>query len=151
MPRRQKNIVTTEAWPTLREGRLYRARIRSAAPDKAASALRVTLENLEPTQVGRIHELKLPLPLRPGNRVCAFLTACGIDATTVGTTVDLDPLDGVIVGMRFRGLDANGAEEFEFEKVAAPPATAKDAAAQSPPEKAHRTEFDFRGGNDDSQ
>jgi hypothetical protein len=117
MPPRKKNIVTTEPWPALREGRLYEVRIKGAAPDKAASVLRVTLENLDPTQQGRTHEVQLPLPLRPGNRVCAFLTACGIDAKAVGTAVDLDRLADAIVGMRFRGFGAGGAEEFDFEQI----------------------------------
>lgn len=126
MPPRKKNIVTTEAWPALKEGRLYGARVKSAAPDKAAGFLHVTIENLDPAQLGRIHELNLPLPLRPGNRVCAFLAACGVNATAVGTAVDLDRIVNIVVGMRFRGLGANDAEEFDFEPIARRP-TAKNA------------------------
>jgi hypothetical protein len=140
MPPHKKNIVTTKPWPALRKGRLYEVQIKSAAPDKAASVLRVTLENLDPTQQGRTHEVHLPLPLRPGNRACAFLTACGIDATAVGTTVDLDRLPGGTVGMRFRGLDADGAEEFDFKQAApASPAGAKSLSDEKSPEKTHTT------------
>lgn len=123
MPPRKKNIVTTEPWPALREGRLYEARIKSAAPDKAISVLMVTLENLDPTQQGRSHEAQLPLPLRPGNRACAFLTACGIDATAVGTAVDLDRLADAVIGMRFHGLGTDGTEEFNFEQITNRPVT----------------------------
>jgi len=154
MPRYKKNIVTTEPWPALKEGRLYKARIKTAAPDtdKAAGALRATLENLDPTQLGRIHELELPLPLRPGNRACAFLAACGIDATAMGTTVDLDRLAGVIVGMRFRGLDANGAEEFDFGPVpVAASAAARGSSAERPAEKTSATGRDLDGRPGDSQ
>jgi hypothetical protein len=66
MPPRKKNIITTESWPALKQGRLYEARIKSAVPGKATGFLQVTVENLDSSQLGRIHELKLPLPLRPG-------------------------------------------------------------------------------------
>ncbi|MEN6335155.1 MAG: hypothetical protein ABFE01_12920 [Phycisphaerales bacterium] len=95
-------------------------RIKSVTPDKAAGFLRVTVENLDPDQLGRIHEVKLPLPLRPGNRACAFLAACGIDATAVGTTVDLDRLTGAVVGMKYHGPGTAGAEEFDFEPISRP-------------------------------
>jgi len=121
MPPRKKNIITTESWPALREGRLYEARVKSAVPDKATGFLQVAIENLAPDQLGRIHKLKLPLPVRPGNRACAFLAACGIDAMAVGTTVNLDSIANVVVGMRLRGLGANNAEEFDFEPVARRP------------------------------
>ena len=52
MPPRKKNIVTTEPWPTLKEGRLYQVRIKSAAPDKPAGFLQVTIENLDPDPTG---------------------------------------------------------------------------------------------------
>jgi hypothetical protein len=72
--------------------------------------------------LGRIHEVKLPLPIRPGNRACAFLAACGIDATAVGTVVDLDRIVNVMVGMRVRPVPANGSEEFDFEPISRRPA-----------------------------
>ena len=122
MPPRKKNIVTTESWPAMKEGRVYGARIKSAAPDKAAGFLHVTVENLDSSQLGRIHELMLPLPLRPGNRACAFLAACGVNATAVGTAVDLDRIVNIVVGMRFRGLGANNAEAFDFESIPHRPA-----------------------------
>jgi len=118
----------------------------------AADVLQVTIENLDPIQLRRIHELELPLPLRPGNRACAFLAACGIDATAVGTTVDLDRLAGVIVGMRFRGLDANGAEGFDFEPVpTVAPAAARGPSGERLAEKTSATGRDLDGRREDSQ
>jgi hypothetical protein len=139
MPRRKMNIVTTEPWPAIRKGSAYQVRIKSVTLNKAAGFLQVTVENLHPEQLGRTHEAKLPLPLRPGNRTCAFLAACGIDATAVGTTVDLDRIAGIVVGMRLRGFGADDAQEFDFEPVARRPAArntemgvteSKDTAAQ---------------------
>jgi hypothetical protein len=129
MPRRKTNIITVEPWPELRPGQLYEARIRNAVPDKAAGFLQVTAENLDPSQSGRIHETSVPLPVRPGNRACAFVGACGIDATVVGTSVDLDLIINAVIGMRFRGLDANGAEAFDFERVPTAPAEGVDTLA----------------------
>jgi hypothetical protein len=152
MPPRKKNIVTTEAWPALRKGRLYEVRIKSAAPDKAAGFLEVTIENLDPAQLGRIHKVNLRLPIRPGNRACTFLAACGVDATAAGTTVDLDRIASVIVGMRVRTSDVNGFEEFDFERISTAPATARtDPSAEKSAEKKHTREHDLDGRRNDSQ
>jgi hypothetical protein len=79
MPARKKNTLTTEAWPAMRRSQVYEALIKNTVPDKGAGFLQVTLENRDPSQSGRIHTTKVPLPLRPGNRACAFLAACGIE------------------------------------------------------------------------
>jgi hypothetical protein len=127
MPRK-KNIVTTEPWPELRRGRFYEVRIKNAAPDKAAGFLRVTCENLDPGHLGQIHEVKLPLPVRPGNRTCAFLAACGINATAVNTAVDLDRLANVTVRMRLCLPATNASDELDFERIPAPPVTPTDTS-----------------------
>ncbi len=128
MPRRKTNIVTVEPWPELRPGQLYAVRIKNAVPNKAAGFLQVTAENLDPSQSGRIHETSMPLPIRPGNLACSFLAACGIEATAVGASIDLDQIINVVIGMRFRGLDVTGVEAFDFERVSTSPA---DAGATS--------------------
>ena len=131
MPRCKTNTVTVEPWPALRPGQLYQARIKSAVPNRAAGFLQVAAENLDPSQSGRIHETSATLPVRPGNRACAFMAACGIDATVVGTSVDLDLIINAVIGMRFRGLDANGAEVFDFERAPAAPAEDVDTPTTS--------------------
>jgi hypothetical protein len=122
MSPRKTNTITVEPWPKLRAGWLYKGEIKKAQIEKASNSLRIEVENLDPTQSGRIHEIDLPLPVRPGNRTCLFLVACGINATTAGTTVCLDQITTATVDMRFRGSDANGADNFDFEKVSGPPA-----------------------------
>jgi hypothetical protein len=121
MPRCRKNIVTTEPWPHLRRGQLYEVRIRSAARDKATGLLHVAIENLDPTQPGWLNEVRLPLPIRPGNRRFAFLTACGIDATAAGTTVDLDRLANVVIGIGPRTSSTNDCQEYDFGRTPCPP------------------------------
>jgi hypothetical protein len=64
-----------------------------------------------------MHELDLPLPVHPGSRAALFLVACGIDATRVGSTICLDSVINAVLAIRFRGLDANAAEEFDFEPI----------------------------------
>jgi len=126
MPRKS-NVLTVQAWPTLTNGKLYRGKVRAVHVDKthASHRLHVVIENLDPDhQHGRVHELDLLLPIHPGSRTALFLQACGIDATTIGTTICLDGVTNAVVGMRFRGLGANHIEEFDFEPIANRPAAA---------------------------
>ena len=129
MPRRKTNIVTVEPWPDLKPGRLYKGRVRTLSVDKAGNRLRLIVENLNPVQQGRIHEIDLPLPVRPGNPTAAFLTACGLDANEIGTTIDLDRIVGGVVGLRCRPPAADQVEAFEFEKVATPTPEGADPSA----------------------
>jgi len=117
MPRKKTNTITVVDWPKLRKDRRYAARIKSVKSQRSSNCLRVTLENLDPSQQGRAHSLSLPLPLRPGTKTCAFLAACDIDATKVGTTIDLDQLVGRVVGFRPYGQEP---ERFEFEPIPDP-------------------------------
>jgi hypothetical protein len=117
MPRKS-NTITVAAWPRLRKGRLYAARVKNIKLHRASNCLLVTLENLD--QLSRLHELALPLPVYPGNKAALFFVACGID-TSVGTAICLDQVLNVVVGMRFRGLGPSDSEEFDFEPVSKPP------------------------------
>ena len=118
MPRKKTNTLTVVDWTKLHKGRRYAAKVKSVKLQRASNCLRVTLENLDPSQQGRGHSVSLPLPLRPGTKTCAFLAACGIDATKVGTTIDLDQLVGRVVGFRPYGQEP---EQFEFEPIPDPP------------------------------
>ena len=131
MPRRKTNTVTVEPWPDLKPGRLYRGRVRTLAVDKAGNRLCLIVENLNTVQQGRVHEIDLPLPVRPGNHTAAFLAACGLDANEIGTTIDLDRLVGGVVGLRPRLPAADHAEVFDFEKVARPSAEGADPSAET--------------------
>jgi hypothetical protein len=117
MSPRKNNVLTVEGWPDPKLGKLYKGRVvRSEAKGKP-KCLHVTIENLDSSQLGRIHDLSLPLPIRPGNRTCSFLTACGIDASTVGTKVCLDDIAGVIIGMRFGTVAQDGSQQIDFERI----------------------------------
>lgn len=131
MSPRKHNMITVEAWSKMRTGRLYKGMIKKAHIEKASNCLHVTIENLDPAQLGRIHEMDLPLPVRPGNRTSLFLVACGIDAATAGTTICLDQVTDVIVGMRCRSPDASGSEDFDFEQIPDAPANAEALAKGS--------------------
>jgi hypothetical protein len=132
MPHRKSNVLTVQAWPRLTDGKLYRGKVKGVRVDRthASRRLHVVIENLDPDhQRGRVHELDLLLPIHPGSRTALFLLACGIDATTIGTTICLDGVANAVVGMRFRGLGPDGSEEFDFEPLPNPPA-AKSAATE---------------------
>jgi hypothetical protein len=117
MPRKNDSVIVT-ARPELTKGRFYRGKVKGVRLDKAANCLGLTMENLD--QLGRLHELALPLPVYPGNRTALFLVACGIDATTVGTKIRLEQIAGTVVGMRFQGLRPDGTEDFDFEPISKP-------------------------------
>jgi len=127
MPRKN-NVIAVEPWPNLKVGELYPGRVKGARVDKASNRVHVTMENLEPVQANRIHELALPLPVHPGNKTALFFVTCGINATA-GTTICLDQIINAIVGMRFRGLGVNDSEEFEFERISTPPTSGTDPSA----------------------
>jgi hypothetical protein len=88
----------------------------------------VVIENLEPDQRGRGHELDLPLPVHPVSRTALFFVACGIDAFEVGARIDLDRIADVVVGMRFRGLGTDNIAEFDFEPISTAPADDGDTS-----------------------
>jgi len=136
MPRKN-NVITVHDWPKLTKGKLCRGRAKAIRLDKASNRLQVTVENLD--QPGRLHNLPLLLPVYPGNKAALFFAACGI-GTSVGTAICFDQVLNVVVGMRFRGLDANGAEEFDFEPISTAPANAGDTSTT--PEKEVRPEED---------
>ena len=113
MSPRKNNVITVEGWPDPKLGKLYKGRIRTSDVKGKPKCLHVTIENLDPSQLGRIHDVSLLLPLRPGNRTCSFLTACGIDVSTVGTKVCLDDIAGATIGMRFGSV----AQQIDFERI----------------------------------
>lgn len=132
MPRRKANTLTVQPWPKLRKGRLYKGKVKTVHLKKASHCLKVRIVNLDPSQADRIHEMDLPLPVRPGNRTCAFLAACGIDATTVGNTVNLDQTADRVIGLRSRGQGDNGSEEFDFEEIPDKRSEGVDGSADTP-------------------
>jgi hypothetical protein len=137
MSPRKNNVITVEPWSKLRPGRLYRGRVKEARVVKKSNLLHVVIENLDPRQLGRSHQIDLPLPARPGNKVGVFLEACGFTADTAGKTICLDEVVGAMVGMRYRGAAANGAEEFDFEKIARVSSIETDRSHKEPGQHAN--------------
>jgi hypothetical protein len=154
MPRKT-SVLTVQAWSKLTVGRLYRGQVKDIRVNRthASHHLQVTIENLdEYEQRGRIHELHLTLPVRPGNGTCLFFLACGTDASAVGMNIRIDQTIGAVIGMRFRGMGADDSETFDFEPVATTlPAVARGPSIERSAEKTHANERDFDGGRDDSQ
>ncbi len=134
MSPRKNNVITIEAWPKLGTSQLYSTKVKGAHIAKKSNLLHVTLENLDPCQLGRMHEIDLPLPARLGNKTCVFFQACGLEADTTGKRICLDQVAGVAIGLRFRGVTKDDSEEFEFEKLplAPDPSTTKPQSQASP-------------------
>jgi hypothetical protein len=114
--KKKKRILVVGHAPGLNPGKLYEGVIRSAAIEDGSNSLRVAIENLEPTQAGRIHVERLPEALFPGSKTARFLAAAGQDAGTVGNRIDPDDIVGAVVGMRFSRADGSD-KEIEFERI----------------------------------
>ena len=112
----RKRYITVEEWPPLRKSELYKGVVKSIASNRKGKKLDVTIENLDPTQLGRIHQLTLPLPIHPGSTTSLFLSACGTDASHIGKRVCLDDVVGATVGMIF-GSDLSDDEQIDFKKI----------------------------------
>ncbi|MFC1634816.1 hypothetical protein ACFL5Z_08235 [Planctomycetota bacterium] len=121
MSPRKNNVITVKGWPDPKKGKLYKGVVRKAVKKKTEN-VHVTIENLDPTQLGRIHEIDLPLPPRPSqyHRTCSFLMACGIDATIDGVSIDLNEIAGITVGMRFGAVAQDGPQQIDFERIENP-------------------------------
>jgi len=121
MSPRKNNVLTVEDWPDPKKGKLYKGRVGRAEAKGKPKSLHVTIENLDPSQLGRIHDVSLPLPVRPGNRTCSFLAACGIDVSAVGAKVCLHDIAGATVGMRFGAVGQDESRQVDFERIENPP------------------------------
>jgi hypothetical protein len=117
MSPRKNNVLIVKGWANPKKGKLYKGIVREAK--NKTQYVHVIIENLDPTQLGCIHEIDLPLPLRPSryHRTCSFLTACGIDVSTVGAKVCLDEIAGVTIGMRFGTVAQDGSQQVDFERI----------------------------------
>jgi hypothetical protein len=117
MSPRKKNVLIVKGWANPKKGMLYKGIVREAK--NKTKYVHVAIENLDPTQLGRIHEIDLPLPLRPSryHRTCSFLIACGIDASIDGMKINLDNIIDTTIGMRFGTVAQNGSQKIEFERI----------------------------------
>jgi hypothetical protein len=129
-------MATVEQWGPLRKHWLYQGRIRSVSVNGAPDHLRVEIVNLDPRELDRVHTVNLPLPAKPGNRTCALFVASGMDATEIGSQIQIDLIVGRHIGLRYRGQGTDGTEAFDFAKVSTTPADNADASTTT--EKAIR-------------
>ncbi len=116
MSLQKKNTLTVEDWPRPKVGKRYKGLVKQIRADKKTKSLRVSIENLDPGMQGRLHQTDFPLPLRPGNRTSLFLTACGMEANTIGKQICIDDIVGAVFGMRFSAADGSD-KQIEFERI----------------------------------
>ena len=140
MSPRKNNLITIEAWPNPKEGKLYKGIVRKV--EKKTECIQVTIENVDPTQFGRIHQESLPLPARPNNRLSRFLKACGVDTDIVGTKTRGEDIVGVAIGMRFGAVARDGSQEVDFERIEDSSLTHTESPAEESPDQADRPESD---------
>ncbi|MHC4538771.1 MAG: hypothetical protein ACYS74_03195 [Planctomycetota bacterium] len=127
MSPRKKNVHIVKNWPKPKKGKLYKGIIRKV--DTNTTRAHLVIENIDPTQLGRTHEIDLPLPIRPNryHKTCYFLMTCGIDATSNGISVDFDQIIGITVGMRFGAVAQDGSQQVDFVRIKDSPDTQPDA------------------------
>jgi hypothetical protein len=138
MSPRKNNVLIVKGWPNVKKGRLYKGKVKKVDINKESKYLHVVVENLDPAQLGHLHELSLPLPIRPGNRTCFFLTACGVDASTVGTKVCLDDIAGATIGMKFATVAEDGSQQVDFERIEDSPCAEPDTSVEESAEEANQ-------------
>jgi hypothetical protein len=113
-PSKTTNMITIIDWRKIKEKKLYKGTIKTAVANN--KHLCIVIENLDNSQLGRLHDISLPLPVRPGSRTSRFLTATGQDAKTVGKQICLGDIVGAVVGMRFSSSDGSD-KDIEFERI----------------------------------
>ena len=133
MSRRKKiRMTTVEPYPDLIVDYVYPGIVKEYTLHEASNRLRVTVENGDSHQEGRRHQIGLRLPIHPLDRTCRFFLACGIEASEIGTQIQIDLILGRRIGLRYRGQGADGTEEFDFERITPPPnAETTDPATES--------------------
>lgn len=80
--------VKVEAYPSVRAGKVYPAVVCDIEKKSKPQRLCVRLRNLHASQDGRVHEVTLPLPLRPGGITADFFRAVGQNVE-IGTAIAL--------------------------------------------------------------
>lgn len=101
MPKKSIDIITIQELSELRLNDAYEGLVKGVKIDKKKNILKVVVLNLSNSQYGRLHTILLPLPACPGNPVCLFLEACGIDTCEIGQQIDLNSLIGKKLGIIF--------------------------------------------------
>jgi len=144
MSPRKNNLITIEPWPNPKKGKLYKGVVRKVDVDHKTKHVQVSVENLDPTQLGRIHEKTLLLPAHPGNGLSRFLTACGMDTDTIGEAIDPHDIAGATIGMRFGPVAEDGSQEVDFERIEDSSQTHTESPAEESPDQADRPESDHR-------
>ena len=117
MSPRKNNILTIEGWPKLKKGKFYKGQVKKVNINRKSKSLHITIKNLDPTQLSRIHDIELPLPVRPCSQAYSFISACGIDASTIGTKICIDDLSNVFIGVRFNTNEEDGIQQVDFKRI----------------------------------
>jgi hypothetical protein len=117
--------VKVEDYPLVTVGQTCPGLVSGIEKKSKPPRLRVQFRNLHPKQDGRMHEVMLPLPLRPGGITADFFRAVGQELD-VGRTIPVRSAVGTVVRMKF-GSSADGqVEVVSFE----PPAKENRNAAE---------------------
>jgi hypothetical protein len=98
--------LTVEDFPPRKPGCWYNAKVCSLQKSESPAGLQVTLEDLDPEQLGRQTSIVLPLPLRPSGITRDFFVACGQDVS-LEKRINPKTVLGAVLAVRF-GLGPAG-------------------------------------------
>ena len=125
-------ILTVEDWPQPRSRKIYRCRIEEYQLDRKAAVLQIALYHLDPEMEGKLQTIDFGLPIRSGNPLSHFITACKLDVSQIGSQICLDDVIGKIVGLRYeKTKDSEKPEVVSFIPIADQSAS-KPVSSESP-------------------
>jgi len=109
--------VKVEEYPRVRAGQICPGVVCDIEKKPKPKRLLVKLRNLHPRQDGRVHEVVLPLPLRPGGITAEFFRAVGQNVE-IGRTIPLRDAVGKAVRIKFGPSSDGHVEVVSFESPA---------------------------------
>ena len=117
--------VKVEEYPPVRAGQICPGIVCDIEKKAKPKQLLVKLRNLHPRQDGRVHEVSLPLPVRPGGITADFMRAAGQNVG-IGRTIPLRDTVGKAVRIKFGPSSDGRVEVVSFQ----PPAKENRNAAE---------------------
>lgn len=106
--------VTVKNFEDLKPNTVYSTRVASVDKTSNGKAIHVTLEHTDECQAGRLHEVELPLPIRPRGPAADLFRPCGMEVVVNGKITPRD-IVGSAVGVRFKPSGNDTYEISAFE------------------------------------
>jgi len=108
---------TVKRFPQLQREQSYRVRVIDVRKDNEAKAMEVTLEVLEPNQLGRQVAILLSLPIRHNGLTADFFRSCHIEVKPQAKIFPRDTINcEVLVGFE-KAADGDTCQPIHFKPI----------------------------------